>query len=195
MVAESARLREVLVKRGKVITIREQDVGSLVVYYVRPVTGTVFPRELLVSWILITLGASDNLEEYAGVRLYLPPMGDLMREQECYLDLDEVEEFIVGIDFVASTRNSVSESLPERRDLYYSSREDARIGIYKRPGEPTAIPYISLTTGGEVNLFTTTKPLASKQPSALCALEGEEFAPIRSLVASALSQLKDIRPK
>jgi hypothetical protein len=195
MIAESARLREVLVKRGKVIAIREQDVGSLVVYYVRPVTGTVFPRELLVSWILITLGSTDDLEEYAGVRLYLPPMGDLIREQECYLDLDEVEEFIGGIDFVASTRNSLSESLPERRELYYSSREDARIGIYKRPGEPTTIPYISLTTGGEVNLFTTPQSLASEQSSALCALEGEEFAPIRSLVASALSQLKDIRPK
>jgi hypothetical protein len=195
MVAESARLREVLVKRGKVIAIREQDVGSLVVYYVRPVTGTIFPRELLVSWILVTLGSTDDLEEYAGVRLYLPPMGDLVREQECYLDLDEVDEFIVGIDFVASTRNSLSESLPERRELYYSSREDARIGVYKRPGESTTIPYISLTTGGEINLFTTTKILASEQSSALSALEGEEFALIRSLVASALSQLKDLRQK
>ena len=192
MSTESSRLREVLIERGKVIAIREQSVGTLMIYLKRPITGTVFPRELMVSWILISVGSASDFEKYAGIHFYMPAHGDLMREQECYLDMDEVNEFIDGIDFVASTRDTLCESVLERRDLYYASRENIRIGVYKRAEETSTIPYLALVTGGDIHFFTTAESKASDQSSALSALTGDEFAPIRSLVANALSQLKEI---
>jgi len=183
----------VLIERGKVIAIREQSVGSLKVYLKRPITGTVFQRELLVSWILISIGSAGDLETYAGIHFYMPAHGDLMREQDCYLDMDEVEEFIGGIDFVSSTRNSLCESVMERRDLYYASRENLRIGVYKCAEETSTTPYLSLVSGGDIHFFATGESQASDGSTALCALAGDEFTPLRSIVANALSQLKDIR--
>lgn len=188
MTFDTTKLRQVLIARVKVVARREQVVGSIRVH--RPLGfGITFPRELEVSWVVISLGSSETKEQYSGVRLHLHAVGDDVSEQDCYLDAEEVQEFIDGIDVVSSSRESISQSLSETRDIYYSSKEDARVGIYKVSGESDLKPYISLQTGGDVHLFTADDDQSSGETSALVPVKGDEFTPLKILICNAFQDL------
>jgi hypothetical protein len=188
MTFDTTKLRQVLITRGKVVARREQVVGSIRVH--KPLGfGITFPRELEVSWVLISLGSSETKEQYAGVRLHLSALGDEAPEQDCYLDAEEVQEFIDGIDVVSSSRDTISQLLSETRDIYYSSKEDARVGIYKASDESDLKPYISLQSSGAVHLFTVDDDQSSGETSALVPAKGDEFTPLKALAFSALQDL------
>jgi hypothetical protein len=184
---DTTRLRQVLITRGKVVARREQVVGTIRVH--KPLGFRItIPRELEVSWVIISLGSSETKEQCAGVRLHLHARGDTPG-QDCYLDAEEVQEFIDGIDVVSSCRDAISQSLSETRDVYYSSKEDARVGIYKLSDDPDLKPYISLQTGGEVHLFAVDNDESAGDTSALVPVKGDEFAPLKTLASSALKDL------
>jgi len=188
MTVDTTKLRQVLITRGKVVARREQVIGSIRVH--KPLGfGISFPRELEVSWVIISLGSSESKEQYAGVRLHLHSIGDDVPEQDCYLDAEEVQEFIDGIDVVSSSRDAMTQSLSETRDIYYSSKEDARVGIYKGSEESDLKPYISLQTNGEVHLFTVEDDQSAVETSALVPVKGDEFTPLKKLAGSALQDL------
>jgi hypothetical protein len=189
MTADTSKLRQVLIARGKVITRREQLVGSIRLH--KPLGyGVTFPRELEVSWVVISIGSSDSQEQYAGVRMHMQSIGNDVAEQECYLDAEEVQEFIEGMDVVSSFRGNLGQSLSETRDAYYSSKEDARVGIYKSPGESELRPYLSLLASGDVHFFTADNDEPSDDSSSLVPVKGDEFTPLRTLTSSALEDLR-----
>jgi hypothetical protein len=151
--------------------------------------GITVPREMEVSWVILSLGSSESKEQYAGVRLHLHSIGDDVPEQDCYLDAEEVQEFIDGIDVVSSSRDAMIQSLSETRDIYYSSKEDARVGIYKGSEESDLKPYISLQTNGELHLFAVEDDQSADETSALVPVKGDEFTPFITLACSALQDL------
>jgi len=188
MTFDNTKLRQVLITRGKVVARREQVVGSIRVH--KPLGfGITVPREVEVSWVILSLGSSESKEQYAGVRLHLNSFGDDVPEQDCYLDAEEVQEFINGIDVVSSSRDAMIQSLSETRDIYYSSKEDARVGIYKGSEESDLKPYISLQTNGELHLFTVEDDQSADETSALVPVKGDEFTPLKTLACSALHDL------
>jgi hypothetical protein len=188
MTFDTTKLRQVLITRGKVVARREQVVGSIRVHRLLGF-GITFPRGLEVSWVVISLGSSETKEQYSGVRLHLNALGDEVPDQDCYLDAEEVQEFIDGIDVVSSSRDAIGQSLSETRDVYYSSKEDARVGIYKASGESDLKPYISLQTNGEVHLFTVDDDQSAGETSALVPVKGDEFTPLKTLASTALHDL------
>ena len=198
MSPESTKLRQVLISRGRVVARREQLVGSVRLHKTLFIDSTI-PRELDVSWVVISLGSSDTQEQYAGIRLHIAQsiIGDFA-EQECYLDLDEVQEFLNGIDVVNSFRGDLEGSLSETRDVFYASKEDVRIGIHKTSGESALRPYLSLMGNGDVHLFTAENELEDLDTSSLVQegsslpIIGDEFAGLRALTNSALGELRRI---
>ena len=196
MTADTSKLRQVLIAKGKVITRREQLVGSIRLH--KPLGyGVTYPRELEVSWVVISIGSSDSQEQFSGVRMHMQSIGNDVAEQECYLDAEEVQEFLDGIDVVSSFRGSLGQSLSETRDAYYSSKEDARVGIYKSSGESELRPYLSLLSSGDIHFFTVDNDelaVDNDEPnddsSSLVPVKGDEFTPLRTLTASALEDLR-----
>lgn len=188
MTSDTTKLRQVLITRGKVVARREQVIGSIRVH--KPLScGVTFPIKLQVSWVIISLGSSESKEQYAGVRLHLKSIDDDASGQDCYLDAEEVQEFIDGIDIVSSSRDAIIQSFSETRDIYYSSKEDARVGIYKGCEEYDLKPYISLQTNRELILFTVEDDQSADETSALVPVKGDEFTPLKKLASSALQDL------
>lgn len=170
---------------------REQSIGSLRIH--KPLGfGITVPRELEVSWIVISLGSAASQDQYAGVRLHIDSVGDDMPAQECYLDIDEVQEFLDGMDVVSSFREVISESVTELRDVYYSSKEDARVGIFKSEDSSELRPYLTLLASGDLHLFTSSADEPPPESSALVPVEGDEFGPLRTLIDSARMQLRHV---
>ena len=191
MTSQTTKLRQILITTGRVVARREQVVGSVCLH--RPLDFDItLPCELEISWVIISLGSSATQEQYAGIRLHMDYSEDVAGGQDCYLDIDEVQDFLDGIEVVHSFEQKLSQAVSESRDVYYSTREDARIGISKLAGESDVRSYLSLIPSGGIYLLASGANDYSEGTSALIAKMGDEFTPIWKLTQSALEELRSI---
>ncbi len=154
MTEEGPQIKSVLIQRGKAVARIEQKIDELATFRsVSAGMGSFWnDSRIIVSVVSISVGREQEITKYFGVRLHSNGLRDYFRYCECYLDFDEIDEFLSGIELVKSSMKKMHEPSPESKQVYYSSKDDIHVGFYQAQGSSMQMAYLCIE-GGNGEMF------------------------------------------
>ena len=140
---EGPQIKSVLIQRGKAVARMEHIIDELATF--RSVTRSFWAEsKIIVSVVSVSVGRDQGVTKYYGIRLHSISLGEGRRYCECYLDYDETDEFLNGIELVKSSMKKMCGASAESKQVYYSSKDDVHIGFYQAQESRKQITYLCI---------------------------------------------------
>lgn len=156
MPEEGPQIKSVLIQRGKAVARIEQTIDELATFRsISAGLGSFWSEsKIIVSAVSISVGREQEITKYHGIRLHSNSLGEYFRYCECYLDFDETDEFLSGIEIVKSSMKKMSEASAESKQVYYSSKDAVHVGFYQAEESSKQISYLCIDgANGEMFRF------------------------------------------
>lgn len=130
---EGPQIKSVLIQRGKAVARIEHTINELAVFRsISARLGSFWSEsKIIVSVFSISVGRDQEVTKYYGIRFHSNSLGAYFRSCECYLDFDETDEFLNGIELVKSSMKKMHGASAESKQVYYSSKDNVHIGFYQ----------------------------------------------------------------
>jgi hypothetical protein len=156
MLDEGPQIKNVLIQRGKAVARIEHTIDELATFRsISAGLGSFWSESnIIVSVVSISVGRDQEVTKYYGVRLHSNSLGEYFRYCECYLDFEETDEFLNGIELVKSSMKKMRAASAESKQVYYSSKDDVHVGFYQARESSKQIAYLSIDgANGEMFRF------------------------------------------
>jgi hypothetical protein len=156
MLDEGPQIKSVLIQRGKAVARIEHTIDELATFRsISTGIGSFWSESrIIVSAVSISVGRDQEVTKYYGVRLHSVSLGEYFRSCECYLDFDETDEFLNGIELVKSSMKKMHGASTESKQVYYSSKDHVHVGFFQAEESGKQIAYLCIDgANGEMFRF------------------------------------------